>query len=97
MLKISKGEWRALDDFVLDEQGTTIFAPCPSLRSFVEGLANAQLGAAAPDMYEALKIAEARVHNEIRRHPEAGDYRKILQDELREITQALDKAEGVSC
>ena len=44
---------------------------------------------AAPDMYEALKIAEVRIHNEIRRHPEAGDYRKMLQDELRSVLECL--------
>src|SRR3990167_4516342 len=55
---------------------------------------NAHLISAAPDMYEALKIAEVRIHNEIRHHPEAGDYRKILQDELRQVMKALAKAEG---
>jgi len=48
----------------------------------------------AEDMYEALKVAETRIHNEIRHHPEAGDYRKMLQDELRQVSKALAKAEG---
>lgn len=103
MANYTKGEWKA----VLDT--TAIYPEWKILRfgdiiatieSDENQEANARLIAAAPDMYRALKVAEARIHNEIghhheiRQHPEAGDYRKMLQDELRQVSQALSKAEN---
>jgi galactokinase len=41
-------------------------------------------------LIEALKVASCRINNEIRHHPEAGDYRQMLQDELRQVDEALD-------
>ena len=55
---------------------------------------DALLDAAAPALYEALKVAEARIFTEIRHHPEAGDYRETLQNELRQVMAVLAEAEG---
>lgn len=47
---------------------------------------------AAPDMYKALKIAATRIHNHIRY--EQGEYREMLQRDLKEILKALAKADN---
>ncbi len=44
-------------------------------------------------LYEALKVADTVIHNAIRYEP-AGAYRKQLQQDLRQVREALAKAGG---
>ena len=95
----TKGEWKVGHYIVYSDTPSMEFSSliCNTdigIVSESEKVANAHLISACPEMYEALKVAEARIHNEIRHHPEAGDYREILQDELRQIMHALAKANG---
>ena len=54
---------------------------------------NAHLIAAAPRMYEALKVASTRIHNSIHYEP-TGEYRVMMQKDLKQIEQALAEADG---
>ena len=60
-------------------------------KTFTELKANAHLIAAAPRMYEALKVASTRIHNSIRYEP-AGEYRVMIQKDLRQIDGMIKDA-----
>jgi len=66
---------------------------CPHCDQFSEARVLLKQDELISAMYEALKIAEGRIYTEISHHPEAGDYRKMLQDELRQVIKARAKAE----
>lgn len=104
-MKYKKGKWRIeiLDKELVKEH--PLYVVAEEATGGIEGIAliinhpykprvvaNAQLIAAAPDLYEACKVGATRIHNHIRY--EHGDYRTMLQRDLKQLLAAIAKAEG---
>jgi hypothetical protein len=86
----TKGEWKITQFGIQDTDGKQIAAVTPrtphwNAKYDIEGTANTQLIAAAPDMYEALLLAKGTLEA---LHIRPDDPRYL------QIKQALNKAEG---
>lgn len=97
-MEFTKGPWRAVG---LGSEGYAVFVDVPGRKfplravpridglSWEEGKGNAQLIAAAPDMYEALKDIESKITDF-----EAGKINWRPDDFLYRVRLALNKADG---
>ena len=94
-MEYTKGEWvKSGNKVCVSGSGTIAICPSPANdEGVMEFVANVHLIAAAPRMYEALKVASTRIHNSIRYEP-AGEYRVMIPKDLRQIEQALAEADG---
>lgn len=87
------GPWRVCDGFVEDAKGRSIVGAMPPSRSDEENDANAQLMAAAPELYDALRMLLGVVGNLAPFRPDVAEGALAIADIAR---AALDKAEGKS-
>ncbi len=91
MSQYTKGKWKTTMlglGVVADDAETLVIADCTNMPNIVECKANAHLIAAAPDMYEALKLFIERARELNHKYPIE------LALPFVHAEQALSKAEG---